>query len=1122
MRTITANSQALLDTTKGTEWMVLLEVEWVDGAPLLYSDQELTGARPVILKIGGFDGSMQLSGSGDSQNMSVTLDDIDGHLREIYNSYDVQKRPARLYLLGKGLPLEDKILIFRGELVSPIQWDAGNKSMSFSVLSKLEDKQVGFSMEEGDFPNIPEEALGKAWPLVFGQVCHLPAVQVRAPRRGYLLSGTGIRDFTLDDRICQARQIQCPAFQTGPQDQYLEEANNLWSKTILGTIGPDSDCAIRRQGEICKLLDLESQQAAYEDDVLNIWNGVSFPQNTPVTIVIEDGKFHGSFSGNLFTVTGRTHPDEATFNHIACQTVPDMGYGKAAKDAVALAARLREIDAIQPGTIVKRWGSSQASATEVTQEDIDLMKAEALQRYAPDDPDVQANINYQAAIAKINAAYPQAGWYSAGANRVVNIDQAAIDAMKAKAESYWRPDKTGTYFKNSSADNAAQALADCDWTLFKGQGEVGGPRDSWWYYDRMEGADFFWAPAGSEVYLDGEEEIIYIASLISGTVDSVAAYKDAPNGKRYLTEVPTDYYTVWLQNYQGYYVIELHLEKQLSQLEEGWDDQLYVSFTSSVGPNPCDVIEWLVDKYTDLTVDSSTFTAVKSKLTNYPTNFYLLNRPDVLDLIEDIAYQSRCAVYIRNDTIYIKYLSESPTAVRTITESDILSGTFQESLSNTEDLVTTHNIDWQRAGASVIEETGPERKVILKYNVDKYGTLEENYNYFCHNTYQMVEKTGTFWLIRKANSWKRVSFSLPLKHLDLDVGDAIYLNVSEFSDNIIKVVIESMQVDPDQYKIDVECWTPVRSGETEAYYWAWPSQQSASAVWPLAGDTHGGGGYNFEVTPPVDSILTGGAHRDDQIIITTGELHPSDLDDTAPTVTCEVSDYHDWEPIDPVIEAKQIAQYAARSAYGSVTQAGGGGGSGGPNNTNDSSNKPEDDGKCGTGVGCNYQVNITWHKSASQGQATVFGGSGPGGPCGGPCRCLGGCPSCFGPIWTVCHTFGSPGLAKRFEKYMAAMYGYHSSGDPNYWDCGEVRVLQTSATNGELADGCEDISSDSTAGGGETKAPVGLTGNEPDATTSNSGNNVVFISNMPDGSTDAKAYKQEDDASKPADWETIY
>jgi hypothetical protein len=739
MRDLTANAQNLLSQNTGTEIMVILEVEWVDGGSIYYSDQELSGTQAKILELGGFDTSMKLEGSSASQELNVVLDDTDETIRGIYNSGDVHKRPARVYLLHKGLTLLDKILVFKGELVTPIEWDETQRSVSFNILSKLDSKQVGFSMEEGDFPNIPDEALGKAWPLVFGQVCHLPAVKVRAPRRGYLQSGVGIHDFTLQPRICQAVKIQCPSQSTGNQAYLQRGANNQWTSTNTKTIGPDLECVNRRFGEICRLKDLLEQQLAYEYDEFEVYNGVSFPQNEEVTIFVDGATFRGSFSGNTFSVTWRKHPEFDTFNHVPCRDVPEFGYGSVEGHPLY---RLKE--------------SGNAS-----------------------DPRLQQ---------VLKGGY----WHIANSGLGYKVT--------------WVTEGKGTFVEPN--ETTGEAFANCDEALTTHPGMVGGPKDSWAYYDEMEASDFFWAPAGSEVYMESESEILYIVSLIPGTVDGVSAYRVAPNGFRYLTEVPADYYTVYETDYDGYTAVEIGMNKALSLYNDQWENDIYVSFTSDVGPNPCDIIEWLVDKYTELTIDSTSFASVKSYLTNYPANFYLTSRPDVYDLIQDIAYQSRCAVYVRNDIVYIKYLSLEPTSERTINESDILSGTFVESLSETEDVYTTHNISWKKSGAAVRADQDNERKLVLKYNVDKYGTVEESWDYFTYNIYDLVLKSGTFWLIRKANSWKRVSFQLPIKHIDLDVGDCITLNVAQFSSNNVKVIIESMNLDVDNYTEIVETAKP--------------------------------------------------------------------------------------------------------------------------------------------------------------------------------------------------------------------------------------------------------------------------------------------------------------------------
>jgi hypothetical protein len=216
-------------------------------------------------------------------------------------------------------------------------------------------------------------------------------------------------------------------------------------------------------------------------------------------------------------------------------------------------------------------------------------------------------------------------------------------------------------------------------------------------------------------------------------------------------------------------------------------------------------------------------------------------------------------------------------------------------------------------------------------------------------------------------------------------------------------------------------------------------------------------------------LLLGGAHRDDQLIISSGDLYPSDLDDSIPSVLCELSDYLNFNEDTPDIVAKEIAQSAARSTV--ETTVSGGGNSGGSNS------ELEDINECGTGAGCNYKVIVQWHTSELQGQDNPAG-------CGGPCGCVGGCSSCSGPLWSVCHTYGTAWGARQ-----AAQYWKNSYPRPEYWRCGQTVVWSVAVANGTHsgpgAGDCEDISGGGTDPGGDTAAgeianPIGLTGNEPE------------------------------------------
>jgi hypothetical protein len=793
--------------------------------------------------------------------------------------------------------------VFQGEINSPVVWNEGERTLAFTILTHTEDAEVAFAMEEGDFPTMPEDALGKVWPLVFGQVCNMQAVQVRSPQKGYLISGEGWHDFTLHPRLCQARYIQCPSVPIGKVTTIEPETDGQYSQKEEWDYGPDADCVETRFETICNLMYRIEQEKEYEHSPINIRDGDKFPQGEDITLNVDGALLVGSFSGTYFYVRDRRHPLYEDWEHDVCEPIQDHGYG----------------------------------------------------------------------------------------------------LNQSKWDDQWIETETGTAWYHNR--DPVETLDDCDTdNLIWRQGPVGGSSASWDAYEAMDSAGFVWKPAGTEVFLEADAEILYIVSLIPGTVDSVAAYKQMPSGPGLLMEVPSDYYTIYETDYDGYQVVEIGFEKKLSSYDDTWSDDIYVSFTSDEGPNPVDIIEWLLTKYTSLTYDTTTFNDVKTKMANYPCNFWVKERKNVLDLIHDIAYQTRCAIFIRNNIVYIKYLSEEPTSVRTITESDIIVNTFLISLTETENVVTKHEIDWQQTEAAVADDGEVDMKIILKHNVAKYGISTETWDYYTQNTYDTILKSATFWLIRRAHTWKRVEFDTPLKHLDLDIFDCITLDIAQFSATPTKVIIEAVTYSPDTNTLHFECWTPVLAGTDEAYFWAWPANQSAQYRFPLPENVDdAGAGYDFIVTPPEGHPLRSGyvdTGDGPAVIETSGDQQPSDLDDTAPTVSCEVSDIVVLEEDDPAFEALQLARQARNRTVEAAQSSdappvGGGGGDGDKKKEREACGQPQ------YGDGCIYEVTVTY----------VFpnlvtkkkGNKCDGGPCGTG-RC--GKP-CSGSLSQFCHTFGA-------------------------------------------------------------------------------------------------------------------
>jgi hypothetical protein len=212
MRVFSPAIQGEIDRQYAGEPMVVVEVNWSGNAWVAYTDRKLNGGDypfPYVVSTSNFDSTQVIDGSGDTQQTTVTMNDIDGTMRSLIDSLETHLRPVRLSLTFQGQALSAKALMFEGVINSPIVWDEGGRTFTFDVLSKLESAEAGFTMEDGDFPYIEPADRNKPWPLVFGQVCNMEAVQLRATRKGFLAEGVGVMDPTISERLCQAYHLKC-------------------------------------------------------------------------------------------------------------------------------------------------------------------------------------------------------------------------------------------------------------------------------------------------------------------------------------------------------------------------------------------------------------------------------------------------------------------------------------------------------------------------------------------------------------------------------------------------------------------------------------------------------------------------------------------------------------------------------------------------------------------------------------------------------------------------------------------------------------------------------------------------------------------------------------------------
>lgn len=828
MRNISATALAKLGQRLGNEPIVIIECDWTDTHTASYADRDVGGIPGRILEVGNLDNVVAVTNNSTSQAIELTLDDTDGSIKTIFNQVDVHKCPVRVYQYFEGLDVGDKFLLFAGKLSSPVAWNERDRTVRFSVISQLEDREIGFSAEEGQFPTMPANLVGKPWPVIFGLVQDCPALRMNDAVQGTTLTGVGVvtgleahrnqplysNGLNIDSGLAvtlaqMSAQISClwcahASWQTADPErasEIIDQINDLYQQRAEAASQSDRSrlcAAAARDSQINDAL-----HRGLGANPMRVLGGEDFPQGQTLTLVINGALFTGYFSGEYFYISGRIRPDdqsdvdseEETRNPLCDEGTPSTSYDYRMDVPCGTGNRYNTLDNCEcrfHGTIV----STDMGGTEV-----------------PDDQIVEP----------------------------------------------------------------------------------------------------FWADPGSLVRIYSDEPTTYIVSIVPGNVLAVKAFKQFA-GYRQLCNVPTSYYKVQTVNYGPVTAVQVVFSRPLSTWgADGWGDDVYVTFESSVGPNTVDILEYIIERWTDLTCDATSFNYVRTKLAPFPANFPVLERKPTLRVLEEIAYQSRCALWISNGVFYLKYLPEEPDADGTITVSDIDAESGVEvSLTPTEDLITKMRVEWRMSwapGQTDQEKDKSEKWMILRHNVSRYGIQEEDYFWYIYNQPDIILKCATFWLIRKSCTWKQIRFRTFLHKLNLETFDCANLDFSGgyVADGAVKAIVRQANYDSDSNLIDFECFVPVRAGEMEKSKYFWPSSLSVDETWPPQSDIDsnnaGGGGIGMHATGDlpigyIDGIDSGGVVwvGGPNVVFRAqsdwGDRHPTDVGFTAQTVI-QTSSYAD-------------------------------------------------------------------------------------------------------------------------------------------------------------------------------------------------------------------------------------
>ena len=979
MKTLTADALTVIAAQYATEPLNIVEIEWNPGSVSLYADKVVDGIPGKILTLSAVEIGLTVDNLQAGQ-VTVTLDDTDGSIKAILDTIDIHKKKATIYQFYGELTQDDRFAIIVGKISTPFSWAEHDRQITFTITTEVENYEVGFSPEEGQLEFVAPEHIGKPWPLVFGNVVHVPAQKVTQAKECTLLETIGIVDPTLQWKlnriletynyaafmlrlsmlVMQGADAIAPSAQTVINNlihtlqmklaqisvlngirtqlftaQQLHEADpgNVAFENDVTTLEQQLEAqsyildgiqrhieSVTYQAELVRFEYAVKKSSA--NDQIFFYNHIRkayadyietqqeicrqeeycrtvvqvhdpqelFEENIPTDVLVNNVRFRVQFANSQMTIqagplptysnlivdpwvqddepcSGMSNVDGANLFWLNADPAPNIeGMWLVVKD-MNESIHLIQVEKQENQKVYFRpvrwdWSNNTGQPRGIDLDTITRDVVDVPYAISPLGTPVPADIftgNLDPAIwsrpeSEEFLAYLSLlpGYYVDSDGRYVSpirIEELQTLAMlvflkplDGLANALYLVEPRVRDVFTVIGDEIREVIAASPLVL-----------PSWietynFFYEELPDKLTWTASPGSSIRDTVMPCDVYIANILPSTIKAVHAYKTNDEGRRYLAPVPSHYYIKNETAALGTITVTaLTFPRPLMSISgEGWEDTVYVTISSSVGPNVVDVIEHLITTYTDKTVDATNFASIHAKMVNYPANFALFDRPNVLDELARIAWESRLAIVLKNDVFTLKYLAETPVSDATITAAEIENQTLSIEYTRTEELVTVLESIYHKTYLP-LEDNEKELKIVLRHNLKKYGLHKRQEYFHIYNDPTLVEKSATFWLIRYSNTWKRVSLATFHSMVRLEALDTVTLDYTDtpVANADVKSIVESVSYDSDTNSINLALLVPVRAGEMTEYPYFWPASVEEELEYPSAADIAEGyaGGY---------------------------------------------------------------------------------------------------------------------------------------------------------------------------------------------------------------------------------------------------------------------------------------
>lgn len=707
MKNLTTDLTNALNTTKGIEPIVVLGINWGPSVGnILYADKTLTGplvCQGKILKVSNLSVVRQHDVFGEIGSCNVELDDSDLHFWNIMNVSNLEGRSISVYQYFPNVDPSELIILFIGNIVGPIDWSEGNRTLSFSIFTHYNDADVGQTITSDDLLDdfglvqvLDKNAIGQMVPLSFGNCLKTKALRTFTGRQSTLLENLEFDDKQLHDDFFN---------------------------------------------------DLAYSQISIGVDLGNEW-----PQKTGLYIIIDDMKFLVIFNNDTMTVIDSNIPT-------------DLALAKTYRDPV-------DPDYDNPKVT---WIPTNEKLTN---------------KWIWFNDPTYGNI--------INFCTSQNGQKCTFQN-----------PMLRETPDYTSDDNNFVIKMNGAFALQTAVKFNYKWPKLN---------DFFNYFEE------YVFPVGTVITADVSD--YYKVNQLTGcSVKQLYAYREIPNAiynpeidqyeqrgsTRKLCIIPSSYYTI-----NTSIDTSVSFDRKLkSYPDQYWDEsEIFVTQSSTVGPNTSDIIKWLIQNYTSLQINLTSFNSVKTKIDKYPSNFTLYDSKKAIELCREIAWQARCALRVFNGTVYLLYLSELPTSIYSVSNDKLIYKTLSISYTDTERMYTRAKVKFKKPSLNI--KIKDEQLYVFENNIPAYGLKEIDWDFFIYDEPDYVIKSAEFWLTYYSNSWKKVKVKGFLPLLVLEVFDCVTVqslsSVFPLGIASCRAIVEETSYDSENFQIDFSFWLPLLSG----------------------------------------------------------------------------------------------------------------------------------------------------------------------------------------------------------------------------------------------------------------------------------------------------------------------